>query len=154
MKKLCFQHLFVHVAKMQVNVCLLIYLWFGHRNILVAQRISWNSEQSVKQVDASQRFLRGLQSLPSFAETRSKQRSNFWPQWNECRTSLWKKPTRCSRFSSESLWGPDLSERFKAQLSARTNLIQPSACGKTTVAELSGASALPDSVSVGKPAGQ
>ena len=109
----------------------LIYLWFGHRNILVAQRISWKMASRVsKQVDASQRFLRGLQSLPSFAETRSKQAEQLLATVERVQNFTVEEANKVLEIFSESLWGPDLSEIFKAQLSARTNLIQPSACGR------------------------
>ena len=109
----------------------LIYLWFGHRNILVAQRISWKMASRVsKQVDASQRFLRGLQSLPSFAETRAKQAEQLLATVERVQNFTVEEANKVLEIFSESLWGPDLSERFKAQLSARTNLIQPSACGR------------------------
>ena len=109
----------------------LIYLWFGHRSILVAQRISWKMASRVsKQVDASQRFLRGLQSLPSFAETRSKQAEQLLATVERVQNFTVEEANKVLEIFSESLWGPDLSERFKAQLSARTNLIQPSACGR------------------------
>ena len=115
----------------------LIYLWVCHRNILVAQRISWKMASRVsKQVDASQRFLRGLQSLPSFAETRSKQAEQLLATVERVQNFTVEEANKVLEIFSESLWGPDLSERFKAQLSARTNLIQPSACGQKTVAEL------------------
>ena len=109
----------------------LIYLWFGHRNILVAQRISWKMASRVsKQVDASQRFLRGLQSLPSFAETRAKQAEQLLATVERVQNFTVEEANKVLEIFSESLWGPDLSERFKAQLSARANLIQPSACGR------------------------
>ena len=109
----------------------LIYLWVCHRNILVAQRISWKMASRVsKQVDASQRFLRGLQSLPSFAETRSKQAEQLLATVERVQNFTVEEANKVLEIFSESLWGPDLSERFKAQLSAGTNLIQPSACGR------------------------
>ena len=132
MKKLCFQHLFVHVAK-NANKCMSFWYIFG----FVTATFWWlkgflgkcpaECQNKWTHLRDSCVDCRAFQALRRRVQSK---RSNFWPQWNECRTSLWKKPTRCSRFFQKAFGARTWSERFKAQLSARTNLIQPSACGR------------------------
>ena len=83
-----------------------------------------------KQLDASQRFLRGLQNLPSFAETRTRQFSQILAAVERVQSLSVEETNSILELWQESVWGPESTASFKAQISARTNLIPPGALGR------------------------
>ena len=104
MKKSCFQHLFVHVAK-NANKCMSFWYIFG----LVTATFWWLKGFLGKWLAECQNkrtHLRGscvdCRAFQALRRRVQSKRSNFWPQWNERKTSLWKKQTRCSRFSQKA----------------------------------------------------
>ena len=83
-----------------------------------------------KQLDASQRFLRGLQNLPSFSETRARQLSQLLATVERVQSLREEETNSVLDLWQESLWGPESTASFKAQISARTNLIPPGVVGR------------------------
>ena len=83
-----------------------------------------------KQLDASQRFLRGLQNLPSFSETRARQLSQLQATVERVQSLSVEETNSVLDLWQESLWGPESTASFKAQISARTNLIPPGVVGR------------------------